>query len=43
LQILADRDLGAADLCAVFLAGRGAKLAARASADHLEKDLKSRP
>lgn len=43
VQVLADWDLGAADVHALFPAGRGAKLAARALADHLEKDIKSRP
>jgi DNA-binding transcriptional LysR family regulator len=43
VQILNDWDLGAADVHAIFPAGRGAKLAARAFADHLEKDLKARP
>jgi DNA-binding transcriptional LysR family regulator len=43
VQILKDWDMGAADVNAIFPAGRGAKLAARAFVEHFTKDLKAHP
>ena len=42
VQILKDWDLGTAEVHAVYPAGRGAKMAARAFVEHFEKDLKAR-
>jgi DNA-binding transcriptional LysR family regulator len=43
VQILKDWDMGAADVHAVYPAGRGVKTAARSFVDHFQKDLKVRP
>jgi DNA-binding transcriptional LysR family regulator len=42
VQILKDWDMGAADVHAVYPAGRGVKTAARSFVDHFQKDLKAR-
>jgi DNA-binding transcriptional LysR family regulator len=42
-QVLQDWDMGAADVHAIFPAGRGAKLSARAFVDHFAKELKAHP
>jgi DNA-binding transcriptional LysR family regulator len=43
VQILKDWDMGAAEVHAIFPAGRGAKLAARSFVDHFMRDLKAHP
>ena len=43
VQLLKDWDMGAADVNAIFPAGRGAKLAARAFVEHFAKNLKTNP
>jgi len=43
VQILKDWNMGAADVNAIFPAGRGAKLAARAFVEHFAKSLKTNP
>jgi DNA-binding transcriptional LysR family regulator len=43
VHILKDWDMGSSEAHAVFPAGRGAKTAARAFAEHLAKDLKAHP
>jgi DNA-binding transcriptional LysR family regulator len=43
VQILKDWNMGAADVNAIFPAGRGAKLAARAFVEHFAKNLKTNP
>jgi hypothetical protein len=40
---LKDWDMGAAEVHAIFPAGRGAKLAARSFVDHFMRDLKAHP
>jgi DNA-binding transcriptional LysR family regulator len=42
VQILKDWDMGAADVHAVYPAGRGVKTAARSFVDYFQKDLKAR-
>jgi DNA-binding transcriptional LysR family regulator len=43
VQVLKDWDMGAAEVYAIFPAGRGAKLAARSFVDHFTRDLKAHP
>lgn len=42
-QVLKDWDMAAADVHAIFPAGRGAKLSVRAFVDHFAMELKAQP